>query len=273
MSYDPWQGYDGNTEGSGQSEDDFINMLYNAGASGGQMPGKTAAARLSYLKSVEGLLGVPLTALAGQAGVSQETPLPFQSQQRAIYGYNPMYNDIFDAIDNNADPDSALLTAQVKSEADDPTGYANAYRAAVDYATEKVKYNQSIQQSQGSYTAPDGSKYKNAPLGGTDIYGMADEYDLMGAPDEAAMIDLYAKSKGKQIGGYTKNLSANRGYDVAPGVTAVHGDYNGKDRVAKGVLDPVARDRLNIAKRTQVRSDANLNTMNRIMAMKALLGG
>lgn len=268
--YDPYASYYGNTDASGQSEDELIAMLYGAGASGASSPGKTAANRLSYLKSFEGLIGVPMTALAGQAGVSQET-LPFMSQQRAIYGNNPMYAGIFDLIDQGADPDSALLSAGVKSAEDDPEGYGLVRQAAVDYATEKVRYNQETQKNGASYSMADGSKYKNAPLGGADIYGTASEYDLLGAPTEDQLVQQYVASKAK------KSPSAGRSYSVSPGVSAVHPEDAGlvewkPSRMDQFGAQRAAKDRVTKAKGTQVRSDANTNLMRRIIAAKTLLG-
>lgn len=261
---DPWGGFSGNTGGSGQSENDFINMLFGAGAGGAQMPGKTAAQRLAYLKSFESLLGVPMTALAGQAGQgSSVAPPPFVSQQRAIYGDNPMYKNVFDAIDNHVDPDTALKMAGVKPVADDPNS-AVVRQAAVDYATEKVRYNQDLQKQQtATFTKPDGSKYKNAPLGGTDIFGTASEFDLMGAPTEQTLVDQYVKSLGTKRQTGTKTTM-----NVGP-----HGPAVGTpSKAQRSLATRVANHRITQAKGTQVRSDANANLMRRILAAKTLLG-
>lgn len=171
----------------------------------GQLPGGKPKDRLSFLSSMSNMLGFNPVALAGVENPDPKMADPFVDPGNAtadVYGSNPLYASVFDAIDAGADPVSAVKAAKdsgqfgaMWTDADQQQNL----QIATDYAKEKVKGNQAYQEweaktgakAQG-YTAPDGSKYKQSPMGGNDINGFASEYELLGAPSEADLVSQYA---------------------------------------------------------------------------------
>lgn len=239
MSYDPYNDYQGDNGGLGQ--DDFITQLIMAGLGGGQTPGNTSAQRLSYLKSFTDFLDVPVEAMFGQ-NAPQE---PFQSQTRAVWGGNNELNQVFNAIDQNADPASALLAVGLKPATGygaDNSAYDQAYKAAVDYANERAQYSQAQTERKD--------------------YGMQNEYDLMGRPGEETLI--------RQIAGARK-LKQPKASQMGMGGADRLKD-TGMDATQSFQARRAAKNRITQAKGTMVRGEDNQDLMRRILAIKTMLG-
>jgi hypothetical protein len=333
----------------GLSEDELIAMLSQMGGYGG-MPGKTPANQLNYYQDMVSSLGFDPIQAMGTVDPEADAPpeyVPSISKQRRVYGGNSTYVKMFDAIDANADPTSAVAAAGIK----DPDEQKKAEAIAAAYAGEIVdeensrqKFEQSNQKKAASYTAPDGSKYKNAPLGGpsSDIMASASEYDLMGAPDtqqlleqlvqqkalkrSGSLIDLGPQSRSTPATYTTPGVRAGQSVtrqmgstvdEAPPGVSSMEMEYaksmqknsptyttkatkavqptsnsgNGPERSweepslkqgkqyiggsveRQAALRQNARGRIDKAKSTQVRSDANTNAMRRILTLRTIIGG
>lgn len=151
-------------DNGGVSQGDFIMDLLQSGITGGRTPGKTPANQLSYLKSFMDMLGVPIEAMYGANPRGNE----FHSNQRDIFG--TLYGDVYNAIDGGADPVSALQTAGL-----DATPEGEAYKSAVQYATDKAEY-----------------KEKNVD------WGSKTEYEVMGQPTEKDLVNQIAMNRLKR---------------------------------------------------------------------------
>lgn len=325
---------DENDGGFYPDEDSIINMFLRQ--NGSQLPGEKPSQRLNFLQDMEQTLGLPMVQLLGMQPQGGEAPKP--SLTRQMYGTNPLYAGVFDTIDQGADPISAIASIQGQVdplEWEDPVFREQITNIATDYAKEKA----TSVADQASYTRADGSKYKNTPVGGTDIYGMASEYDLLGMPDEDKLIAEFVKSKqdaralkkpglkpgqgqrarpegegrwssgtalqipragqaavpgpsGQLInhgwGGapptsraYNQALNGQRDAvpesttvgdrvgGVSPMVPQVDDEY---DKVLKNIAGYRVGKRVDQAKNTRVRSDANRNAMLRILGLRAATG-
>lgn len=244
MSYDPYGDYQGDL--GGVSEDDIIRMLISMGMGGGQTPGSTPSNRLSYLKSFTDFTGAPIEALFGM-NAPQEPAAPFTSTTRQVYGNNPTYAAMFDIIDQGGDPLTAVENIGMKrSEYGDNASYDDAYKAAVSYATEKAEYSNKAREAQAKQVD----------------YGFQNEYDLMGRPGEEDLVRQIAASR---------TLRQPKAADVGMG---------GADRFKAPPLTELqnvqahraAQQRIARAKSTNVRSDANQQLVNKILAIKTMLG-
>ena len=266
--YDPYAGYVGDTEGSGQSEDDFIRMLIESGGLGTQMPGKTPTNRLSYFNSFANATGLPLAQLAGISGETPEQAQPFSSDVAAVWGSNPQYAKMFEDVDAGADPISAAKSAGFA-----PEDIQNAVDVATKYKTDQVQYNRNTDSNMASYSRRDGSKYKNTPLGGSDVFGFANEYDLLGRPSEDDLVKNYANWRVNN----GMAPSHKGGVDIAPGVEKVgdrtyHSDPSGLSDTQRFQMERQLKHRLDQARNTNVRSDAGMNAAKRIMFLRAMTG-
>lgn len=301
--------------------------------------------KLDYLTKLSNQLGIPFAQLTGVADPAAETPqIP---QTRQVYGGNPALAKAFDAIDAGYDPLSVTAAYMQDAEADptiagiDPKQFQEI---AAKYAGEKT----SMPAESGGFTRPDGSKWKNAPLGGNDIYATASEYELMGAPSQDEALRLVAEQRmlreaeslGRNGMGSQSSLSSTAKLGFTPAQTVPGSDVlvnarggkrggvnagtaNGQRVVTQaqtvpGQLDPRVTpefmqslqqatpgglsvggkqlvgsvgkpdranalydrlvrknvdNRLEGAKQTRVRSDANMNAMRRIVALRQMLGG
>jgi hypothetical protein len=272
-------------EFSGLTEEELIALLGSlGGVTNGGIPGKSAANKLNYYQDLISTLGFDPVQQAGIDVADQPPPeeyVPGVNKQRYIYESDPTYKQIFDLIDQGASPATAVSEADLK---DDQA--KEAQKVATDYAgsvvdemnsRQKFETSQAAKQKKASYTAADGSKYKNAPLGGNDVFGTASEYDLLGQPS----IDELAQQLGQTRLAQTPGLRTHntRGGPVAVGAgtkatdTMVSKAYGNESGVTRAATRNAAADRITKAKNTQVRSDANTNAMRRILALRTVLGG
>jgi hypothetical protein len=156
-----------------------------------QLFGKDPAKRLNYMQDLFQTLGTDLVQTAGVTNPANEVPqyLEPMNQTGSIYGSDPLYASVFQAIEDGADPISAAKAAK---DAGLFTGTPEEFNTqvvsvATQYAGEKVKNQQARLQWEadnaeaiGGWTMPDGSKTKGTPLGGNDVRATASEYDLAG---------------------------------------------------------------------------------------------
>lgn len=187
----------------GQLSDEDMLALYSGIQ--GQLPGGKPKDRLSFLSSMSNMLGFNPVALAGVENPDPKAADPFVdpgNPTAEMYGSNPLYASMFAAIDQGADPVSAVKAAKdsgqfgsMWTEADQQQNL----QIATDYAKDAVAAKHAYQAwdtktsaETDSYTAPDGSKYKQSPMGGNDINGFASEYDLLGRPDVDQLVAEYA---------------------------------------------------------------------------------
>ncbi len=189
----------------GQLSDEDMLALYSGIQ--GQLPGGKPKDRLSFLSSMSNMLGFNPVALAGVENPDPKAADPFVDPGNVTsetYAGNPLYDTIFQMIDQGADPVTAVKKAKDSGQfgsiwtAEDEK---QNLQIAVDYKKEEVGRTQAQQAwdtktsaKTAAYTAPDGSKYKQSPMGGNDINGFASEYDLLGAPSEQDLISEYAAS-------------------------------------------------------------------------------
>lgn len=189
------------------NEDELLQLLMQY--QGGALPGKTPAAQLNYYQDLTSTLGVDAVQQAGMGDSPDKTFTPSESTTRATWGSNPIFAEVFDRIDSGQDPLTAFNETKIAHEKDkngpkwsdalDPTKLSDdaltIKKAASDYAGEQAKNTTGAKEfaaKQGSsYTAQDGSKYKNAPLGGNGIYDTASEYDLLGQPSQQDILQQY----------------------------------------------------------------------------------
>ena len=264
-----------------------------------QLYGDNPAKRLNFLQDLESSLGFSLAQTAGTTDpAAQQYQAPI-NQTGAIYGTDPFYASIFQAIEEGKDPITAAKLAR------DQLGYQGTpeefnqqvVSVATQYAGERVK-NQQEQASWeaengGGWTMPDGSKAKQTPLGGNDIRATASEYDLLGAPDVDQLMAQYAQSKTPSVTpGKFQSASAGPekdgfGWRAAPQAAGtaqtrqgqIQPNANKPTQLAGGdyFANKVAKDsiskRVDQSKNTQIRSDANRNAMRRIMALAGLMQG
>ena len=247
MSYDPYGDYQGDT--GGVSQDELLTMLINMGLTGGQAPGKTQANQLSYVKSLADALGVPLTAFFGMDTPGEAMP-EFQSATRTVYGGNPEYGQVFSLMDQGYDPITALkaLGKERGGQYADNFDYDQAYKIATEYGMEKAKY--------GQQKAEADSKYVD--------YGTQSEYDLLGRPSEQSFIDQIVKSRTKPTSG-VNGLPKSHG-----GATGVNPGLDGQEATLARMA---ARQRIQKAQKTQVRSDGSQQLINQLLGLSAMMGG
>ena len=310
-------------------EGEMLRQYAMLASNGFALPGNTPQQRLNYLQDLEQSLGFSPIQLAGVTNpavqVPQwEEPLNITGQ---MYGADPVYGSIFRAIDEDQASPIAAAKAAMKQAGIDPQldkdTYNQAISVATDYAREKFENQQKRanweRENAGqfaTYTAPDGSRYKNSPMGGNDIYGTASEYELLGAPNVDELMKQYAQSRSPRQGprqsdpsffnapaafGLASKANAIAGQvvnalgggvgpeatSVGPEATSVwtNAGRRAQEPTSKSVkptdffekMDKKARKslqaRLDTAKQTNIRSDANRNAMNRIMALAAALQG
>lgn len=173
-----------------------------------QVPGKTPGNQQTYLKNKFDLMGFNPISLAGNQQQGMERQEAFTEQlnpEREIYGGSPLYASIFQAIDGGADPITATKAAidQLGKYTDTEqrmAAEAQALGIAQNYAMNNIEAENARMQfdtdnynAATSFTKADGSKYKNAPLGGVDITGTASEFDLLGRPDQTTLVNDYVQ--------------------------------------------------------------------------------
>lgn len=296
--YDPYQD---------MGEGDMLAMYAQMNP---QLFGNDPAKRLNYYQDLMSTLGTDLVQTAGVSNPAAEQYQAPMNQTGSIYGSDPFYASIFQAIEEGKDPITAAKLAR------DQLGYKGTpeefnqqvVSVATQYAGERVKNQQDEMSWQaengGGYTMPDGSKYKQTPLGGNDVRATASEYELMGAPDPEALFQQYLQQNGtrpKMTPGAGMSASAgpenSNGFGwtagAAPAASRTDADKkrkpeaaaaniqqrNAAPRLAGGnfFLEKAAKDSINKrvdqSKDTQVRSDANRNLMRRITALAGLLQG
>ena len=286
-----------------QDDDEILQMLMQY--QGSTLPGNTAAQQMNYYQDLTSTLGFDPVQ---QAGLQEEQAPPEQpyvppvSKQRIAYGSNPLYVELFDRIDSGQDPITAYNEVE-KSHAKDITwtdtlgadtsDAKNISTAAKDYAFERASAFQGEQdfqqkqlatQQKQSYTQPDGSKYKNTPLGGNDIYGTASEFDLLGQPDVDVLLKQFAtQNKGfapqvqMQNAGPQKRYpktgggGGERSYEQ-PQLQVTNRSYVGGTAQSDAAARQATKNRIKQSQATRVRSDANTNAMRRILALRTILG-
>lgn len=297
MSYDPY--YQDPYQDMG--EGDLMAMYAQMNP---QLYGDDPAKRLNYYQDIMSTLGTDLIQTAGTTAPPAPQFVEPTNQTGAIYGNDQFYASIFQAIEEGANPIAAAKQAreQLGWSGTDDEFNQQVVRVATDYAGERVKNQGARAQWEaenadaiGGYSMPDGSKYKQTPLGGNDVRATASEFDLLGAPDVDQLMAQYAQSKSPSVApGKFQSATAGVGGDgfgwqVAPpqgpgpasarAQVSVQPNANKPTQLAGGdfFANKVARDSINkrvdTAKNTQVRSDANRNLMRRITAMAGLLQG
>jgi hypothetical protein len=226
---------------SGMSDAELMQMYSNLQ---GGLFGADPAKRLNYLQDLEQSLGFNMAQLSGTTNPADQIA-PYQepiNQTGAMYGNDQFFASIFQAIEDGNDPISAVRAA--RDQLGMPAGMTQdefnqtVLPIATQYASEKVKaqqdratWEQENAATMGGWTMPDGSKAKQAPLGGNDINATASEYDLMGRPDVNQLFDQY-----QQMLGVTKPPATTGLNDVVPNLGA------NIQSVAGGVRDLARRN-------------------------------
>ncbi len=275
-----------------------------------QLFGNDPAKRLNYYQDLMSTLGTDLVQTAGVTNPAAEQYMEPMNQTGAIYGSDPLYASVFQAIEDGKDPITASKLAKDAGlfKGTDQEFNDRVVSVATQYAGERVQNQQARSQWEaengGGWSMPDGSKYKQTPLGGNDVRATASEYELMGSPDPQALFDQYLQQNGtrpKMTPGAGISASAgpanSNGFGWSAGATptaprtdadkkkpAAVADpntqpRNAAPRLAGGnfFLEKAAKDSINKrvdqSKNTSVRSDANRNLMRRITALAGLLQG
>lgn len=239
------------------------------------LPGSTLAQDRAWLNDLQKQTGLQLVPLL----TGQTQPVaPFQSETKAMYGANPMYGKLIEAIDSGNDPDTAVagVASEFGVSLSDPAVAERLTGIADSYAREKFQYNQQAQGPQGmnKFTA-NGKTYEGSP----DVMGFANEHELMGSPTAQGLSQDLLRQYA------SKNRSARpaaRPEDVIRGVVnRAAGAFGGgpKEAVGGGVskevqdaIGRVAAMRVAKAKTTNVRSDANRDAMQKVLTHRALYG-
>jgi len=213
--YDPYQD---------MGEGDLINMYAGMNPA---LFGSDPAKRLNYYQDLMSSLGFDLIQTAGTSA-QPETFTPAINQTGAMYASNPFYASIFQAIEDGADPITAATSArdQLGFNGTDDDFNNQVVTIATNYAADKAKNMQAEAEfnatNGGGWTMPDGSKYKQTPLGGNDIRATANEYDLLGAPNVDELVNAYAAAENKRA---DAKDATKRGY----GVSQAAGLHDGSD--------------------------------------------
>ena len=237
-------------------------------------------------------------------------PAPQYAEQAnetgVMYGSNPMYAAIFKAIENGTDPITASNAAKAQfpefSSMLPEDFNTQVVGVATQYAGNRAKAQNDRTQWEtenadavGGYTMPDGSKSKQAPLGGNDINSTASEYELLGAPSVDGLMRQYAESKNgiSQRSGADQPVALGSwrvAKDGVPGGVAASEQFPMKKNSSlfttdgsttsnprfKALEDRARQsvsNRVEQSKNVRIRSDANRNAMNRIMALAAVMQG
>jgi len=173
----------------------------------GGLYGDNPAKRLNYAQDLLSSLkamGVDLTTLFAP-GTASEVPQFVEpvNQTGSIYGSDQRFASIFQAIEEGADPISAVRAA--REQLGLPEGMTleeynqTILPVATQYASEKVQNQQARTQWEaengGGWTLPDGTRAKTNPMGGNSANATASEYDLLGAPDAEALFNEYASAR------------------------------------------------------------------------------
>lgn len=208
LGYDPYQD---------MSDGDLMSMYAQMNP---QLFGDDPAKRLNYMQDLFSTIGTDLVQTAGVTNPAAEQYQAPMNQTGAIYGSDPLYASIFQAIEDGADPISAAKAAKdaglFKGTQDDFN--AQVLPVATQYAGERVKYQQDEMSWQaengGGWTMPDGSKSKQTPLGGNDVRATASEYDLTGMNAD----DLFAQyQKRMGVGGPRGRVVPGQGVSMSAG--------------------------------------------------------
>lgn len=267
----------------------------------GGLPGSTPAQRMNYFQDIMSTMktfGVDPRTLLGPS--APEPMDPFVEQPNAteqMYGGDPLYATIFKAIvEQGMSPIQAAKLArdQVGWTPSDPMASAEEFnRDVVQVATQFARDEQARNQARVEYDAR-----AAANTGKPSALATASEYDLLGAPDVDTLMAEYVRSKaplqvaysssskprvGRSSGASVLDFqqpapSDKKGRGAPPAgmgqphtvrpTTLAGGDYYA-NKVAKDSI----RNRVNQAKNTRVRSDANNQAMNTLLAMAGMLQG
>lgn len=221
--YDPYQD---------MSDGDLIAMYAGMNPA---LFGADPAKRLNYYQDLSSSIGFDLAQLSGVTNPDpvQQTYTPPINQTGAMYSSNPFYASIFQAIEDGADPITAATSArdQLGFNGTDDEFNNQVVTIATNYAADKVKAQQSqldwqsTQRADGGWTMPDGSKYKQSPLGGNDINATASEYELLGAPSVDALLAEYGTKFAAPDRAAATDAALKRGY----GVSSTAGLHDGSD--------------------------------------------
>lgn len=228
----------------GLSTDELMQML--AQMQGGNLPGKTPASQLNYYQDLVSTLGFDPVQQAGisptDAPVQPEYLAPI-NKQRAVYESDPVYKQIFDLVDQGNSPASAVSAAFRDAKISDGAQMKEAAKIAADYAMSNVdelnarnKFEADNVTKRANYTQSDGSKYKNAPLGGSDINASASEYSLLGSPTIGDLESQLASVRGLKPQATFKDLGPQaRSADAAFTTQAAKPAVSGRPIVADSV--------------------------------------
>jgi hypothetical protein len=184
--------------------------------------GDNPAKRMNMLQDYFQTLGFNPIELAGTTPQAAPVPPTYQNSIGRIYGTDPVFGDIFNAIESNVDPISAVREA-AKREGWTQDETNQNLQIATQYASERIQNTDKMAEwerenagAMGGWTMPDGSKAKTAPLGGNDINATASEYELLGAPTEEELIAQYAGNRNpnrRVVGGQGVSASGGVGAD------------------------------------------------------------
>lgn len=178
----------------------LIQMLASQGGYGG-LPGKKPSDQLNYYQDMVSTLGfdpVQQIGLGDQPDPAEEQFTPKINKTEFTYGKDPTYAKIFELVKAGNSPAAAVTAAGIKDEVkakEAATIAANYAGELADNLNAQQTFDAKSAKTKAKYTKPDGSKYKNAPLGGNGVYDSASEYDLMGAPTEAELMQQLASSR------------------------------------------------------------------------------
>lgn len=195
--------------------------------------GSDPAKRLNYYQDLMSSLGFDIAQLSGVTNPDpvQQTYTPPINQTGAMYASNPFYASIFQAIEDGADPITAATSArdQLGFNGTDDEFNNQVVTIATNYAADKAKNMQAEAEfnatNGGGWTMPDGSKYKQSPLGGNDINATASEYDLLGAPSVDDLLAQYGTRFAAPKQAAATDAALKRGY----GVSQAAGLHDGSD--------------------------------------------
>ncbi len=266
MSYDPYYDFEEDV----QPTDEWMYQLYGSpqfDSGVNPLPGKTLAQDRSYMNDLMKQTGLSIPMLAGtmNEGAGDDGGV---SALKQLYGSNPQYARIFEALESGNDPDTAVkgVIDEFGIDEFDDTTIDRLYDVADKYGQGRMG---SGADRSRQFTMANGKKFEGDP----DINGFATEHQLMGAPSDGKytgeLMKRYAQSQGRDLG------RGKRGSALPTAWRKPTGRPNAAGGVSKEVQDAiaaVAKWRMQESRQTNVRSDANKDMMRNILTYRSVYG-